>query len=249
MTQADKAQAFRTLHQRGNPLMLYNIWDAGSAKTVADAGALAVATGSWSVAAAQGYEDGEEIPLDLLVMIAKRITATVDVPLSVDMEGGYAVAPAELRENVKQIIKAGAVGMNFEDRVVKGSGLHPIEEQAQRISAIREVETAFFINARTDLFLQAEANAHADLVSDAITRGKAYAKAGADGFFVPGLVDTKLIAEICDGVDLPVNVMMAPNAPSVDVLAELGVGRVSHGPFPYRKAMVSLKERFQAETG
>ncbi|MEM9902983.1 MAG: isocitrate lyase/phosphoenolpyruvate mutase family protein, partial [Pseudomonadota bacterium] len=141
MSQAEKAARLSKLHQKGNPLVLYNIWDAGGAKALEDAGAPAVATGSWSVAAAHGYTDGEAIPLDLVLRIVERIYASIEVPMSVDFEGAYAVDPQEAAENVRKIIRAGAAGINFEDRIVNGEGLHPIAAQAERIRAIKAVAT------------------------------------------------------------------------------------------------------------
>jgi 2-methylisocitrate lyase-like PEP mutase family enzyme len=253
MTQDDRARAFKALHVKGDPVVLYNIWDAGSAKVVAEAGAKALATGSWSVAAAQGYGDGEALPLDFLVRIIGRIVATLDLPLTVDMEGGYAVEPEGVAETMRRIIGAGAIGMNFEDQVVKGEGLHPIESQVKRIAAIRavgdEMGVPVFINARTDLFLKADRADHAGLLEAGLERGAAYAEAGADGFFVPGLVDPVLIGRVCAASALPVNVMAVPGLSSEAERASLGVGRISHGPFPYRAALKALGERFQAETG
>ena len=250
MTQNDKALAFAALHKKGDPLVLYNIWDAGSARAVAKAGAPALATGSWSVAAAQGYPDGEAIPLDLLETIAARIAATSDLPLSVDFEGSYAVDPDGVRANAARIIAAGAIGVNFEDRIVRGDMLHSIEDQVLRIAAMRAAGeadgVAVFINARTDLFLkEQDRGKHAGLLDDALARGQRYAAAGASGFFVPGLVDTDLIRTICDSVALPVNVMMLDGAPSIAELAALGVSRVSFGPGPYRQAMKDLASRYQ----
>ncbi len=251
MTQKERAEAFAALHRRGEPIVLYNIWDAGSAKAVADAGAPALATGSWSVAAAQGYGDGEAIPLDLLVTIVERIVATVDVPLSVDFEGAYAIDPEAVRANAARILAAGAIGVNFEDRVVAGDGLHAPDAQAARIAAIRSAGDAadvpLYINARTDLFLREQDRAkHGDLVDEAIVRAAQYAQAGASGFFVPGLVEPDLIARICQATELPVNVMMLPGAPSVAELGALGVARISHGPGPYRQAMKELAERYSS---
>ena len=248
MSQNQKAQDFAALHKPGDPLVLYNIWDAGSAKAVAEAGAKAVATGSWSVAAAQGYGDGEAIPLDFLLPILARIVAAVEVPVSLDFEGAYAEAPAEVAANVARVIEAGAVGINFEDQVVGGTGLHAMERQAARIGAAREAASAaevpLFINARTDLFLkETDRGKHGDLMADAEARARAYAEAGASGFFVPGLVDPGLIGAICTATSLPVNVLMMPGAPSSEVLASLGVARISHGPFPYRGAMAALTDR------
>lgn len=247
MSQKDKAAAFGALHQRGNPVIIYNIWDAGTAKAVADAGAKALGTGSWSVAAAQGYTDGENLPLEVLLATVRSITATVDLPLSVDFEGGYAEEPAELAKNVASVIDAEAIGINFEDQVVHGQGVYPIDRQAERIGAIRALadsrDIPFFINARTDLFLQeADRARHAGLLEEAVARARAYAAAGARGFFAPGLADDGLIAKLCDAVDLPVNIMMMAGVSPPKRLAELGVGRVSYGPGPYRAMMGKLKE-------
>jgi 2-methylisocitrate lyase-like PEP mutase family enzyme len=246
MSQADKARRFKALHIPGTPLVLYNIWDAGSAKTVASAGAQALATGSWSVAAAQGYGDGEAIPLDFALQIIVRITQSTDLPVSVDFEGGYATDPSELAANITRVIAAGAIGINFEDQIVGGQGLHPITEQVQRIKAIRQAAEAsgvpLFINARTDVFLKTQTN-QAALLDEALARQTAYAQAGADGFFIPGLGDETLIGQICQASTLPVNVMMLGSVTSLPTAARAGAARVSFGPGPYRTAQEDLKAR------
>ncbi|MBB2840524.1 UNVERIFIED_ORG: 2-methylisocitrate lyase-like PEP mutase family enzyme [Rhizobium etli] len=251
MNQTEKAKAFHALHQKGNPIVLYNIWDAGTAKAVAEAGAKALATGSWSVAAAHGYADGEKLPMSVLVETAKSIADFVDLPLSVDFEGAYSAEPEGAAANVARLVEAGAVGINFEDRVVAGEGLYPVESQAARIRAIRAMadgkDIPFFINARTDLFLaESDLAKHAGLVDEAIERGRAYAAAGGNGFFVPGLIDPGLIEKICAASSLPVNVMMRAGAPDVKTLARLGVGRISYGPGPYRSMMDKLKQEAAA---
>ncbi len=247
MSQKEKASAFGALHQRGNPVIIYNIWDVGTARAVADAGAKALGTGSWSVAAAQGYADGENLPMEALLATARSIAAAVDLPLTVDFEGGYAEDPVELAWNVGKVMDAGAIGINFEDQVVRGSGVYPAETQAERIRAIRALaesrDVPFFINARTDLFLkEGDRSRHAELLGEAISRAKTYAAAGASGFFSPGLADDDLIARLCDAAALPVNIMMMPGVSAPERLAELGVGRVSYGPGPYRAMMARLKE-------
>lgn len=247
MNQNEKAKAFGALHRKGNPVVLYNIWDAGTAKAVADAGAKALATGSWSVAAAHGYADGEKLPMSVLVETAKSITAVIDLPLSVDFEGAYSAEPAGAAANVAKLAEVGAIGINFEDRVVSGDGLYAVEKQTARIRAIRDMaegkDLPFFINARTDLFLaESDLSKHADLVDEAIERGRAYAAAGGSGFFVPGLIDPALIEKICVASPLPVNIMMRTGAPDVKTLAKLGVGRISYGPGPYRSMMEKLKQ-------
>ncbi|MEO1017510.1 MAG: isocitrate lyase/phosphoenolpyruvate mutase family protein [Pseudomonadota bacterium] len=248
MNQVQKAEHFASLHAPGNPLILYNIWDAGSAKAVLAAGAKALATGSWSVAGAQGFEDGEAIPLDWLVQITKRIVDTVDAPLSIDFEGGYAAAPADVAGHAARLIEVGAVGVNFEDRIVNGSGLYDIARQSERIGAIRRQAEAlgipFFINARTDLFLEAKDRSHhAALIEDAKARAAAYRDAGASGFFAPGLVDEDLIQELGAASELPLNIMIMEGAPSIDRLAALGVARISFGPIPFVLAMRRLTEQ------
>ena len=245
MTQAEKAAQFSALHVRGKPLVLYNIWDAGSAKAVAGSRAKAVATGSWSMAAAHGYPDGEAIPLDMVESIVRRIACSVDVPVTVDFESAYAVDPEQAAENVARIIRAGAIGINFEDGIIGGDGLHPIALQRRRIQAIRAkaeaLGIALFINARTDLFLQAgDPTSHATLLTVATERAHAYADAGASGFFAPGLVDERLIAALCTASPQPVNIMMKAGAPSTSRLAALGVSRISYGPMPYVQLMQRL---------
>lgn len=251
MSQNDKAQLFAGLHVPGNPLVIYNIWDAGSAAAVVAAGARAIGTGSWSVAAAQGYGDGEELPLALLQQIVGRIAATVDLPVTVDFEGAYAEAPDVAAANVAQLIGLGVVGINFEDQVVDaGDAIYPVTRQAERIAAIRRLANAtlpeFFINARTDLFLHAPRERHASLIDEAIERGHAYAAAGASGFFVPGLADAELIGKVCAAVSSPVNIMTFAGVPAMTELKALGVARVSHGPGPFRTSMTELKQRATA---
>ncbi|HTO33880.1 MAG TPA: isocitrate lyase/phosphoenolpyruvate mutase family protein [Pararhizobium sp.] len=250
MNQIDKAKAFTALHRKGDPVVLYNIWDAGTAKAVAESGARALATGSWSVAAANGHGDGQKIPLEQLVDISRAIVAATDLPVSIDFEGGYSDEAQETALNVARIVDIGAVGINFEDQVVGGSGLHTIEAQAARIKAIRamadEKGIPFFINARTDLFLKVSDDArHPSLIEEAIERAAAYAEAGADGFFVPWLSNPDLIKQVCDAVALPVNVMMRAGM-DAKVLAGLGVARISYGPGPYRAMIDWLKGQADA---
>ena len=243
MTQQEKARLFASLHRSGDPVILYNAWDAGSAATVAEAGAKAIATGSASVAAAHGFHDAEALPLELAIANAVRVVAAVELPVTIDYEGGYAVEPEPLAANLKRLAATGAIGCNFEDQVVGGEGLHPTDRQAERIRAARAAVGAdFFINARTDIFLKAKAESHDDdKVTAALKRAEAYAEAGASGFFVPGLIDLRLLERVCAACPLPVNFMAFPGAPSAADVAAVGIARISHGPFPYRLAMKALK--------
>ena len=245
MNQTDKAKRFAELHVKGKPLLLYNAWDAGSAKAILAAGATAIATSSWSVAEAHGYRDGEAIPIELAERIIERIAATIEAPVTVDFEGGYSEDDGELADNISRLVDTGVVGINFEDRVVNGSGLYSVDRQARRIAAIRKAAEKkgvdLFINARTDVFFEHGEDA-AQAVGEALDRAKAYEAVGASGFFVPGLVDDALIGRICEGVSLPLNIMVMEGVPSNARLAERGVARISYGPIPYIRAMKELEQ-------
>ena len=246
MTQGEKAEAFRNLHTADTPLLLTNIWDVGSAKTVADTGAKALATGSWSVAAAHGYGDGEKLPLELVLANLERIVASVGLPVSLDIEAGYSKTPEGVGKTITAVLKAGAVGINLEDQMIGGGGLYGTESQCERIRSAREAAertgTALFINARTDIYLQADPATYSEEpLTEAVRRGNAYAEAGADGFFVPGLRDAAVIKTLCQHVLLPLNIMTMDDTLTTAQLAALGVARISAGPRPYIAAMNTLK--------
>ena len=240
---------FAALHVPGDPVVLYNIWDTGSAVAVAEAGAKALATGSHPVGDAAGFGDGQKVPLDFVFGNAKRILAAVDLPLTVDFEGAYSTDPGEAAANVAALNATGAVGCNFEDQVVGGEGVHSLDAQVARIRAIRAaVGSDFFINARTDLMIKAE-NADDALIDAVIERGKAYADAGASGFFVPRIADPAHIERVVREVPLPLNAIAFPGAPDKKVWAEAGVARISHGPFPHRALMAKLTEMARSAIG
>jgi 2-methylisocitrate lyase-like PEP mutase family enzyme len=244
-----KFETFAALHVPGDPVILYNIWDPGSAKAVADAAAKALATGSHPVGDASGYGDAQQVPLDYVFDNARRIVAAVDLPLTVDFEGAYSTDPEEGGANVRRLKEAGAVGCNFEDQVVGGDGLHPLDLQVRRIEAIRRaVGSDFYINARTDLFLKTQTYDGA-LIDQVVERGKAYADAGASGFFVPRLSDPAQIERVVREVPLPLNVIAFPGAPDKKVWADAGVARISHGPFPHRALMARLTEMAREAIG
>jgi 2-methylisocitrate lyase-like PEP mutase family enzyme len=241
MAGMSKFETFAALHVPGDPLILYNIWDTGSALAVAAAGAKALATGSHPVGDAAGFGDGEKVPLDFVFGNAMRILAAVDLPLTVDFEGAYSLDPAAAAANVAALKETGAVGCNFEDQVIGGEGVHPLDAQLARIRAIRAaVGDDFFINARTDLFIKKEPG---DMVlGEVIERGKAYADAGASGFFVPRIAEPAHIERVVREVPLPLNAIAFPGAPDKKVWAQAGVARISHGPFPHRALMARLTE-------
>lgn len=245
--QARKAEQFLALHVPGKPLILFNIWDAGSAKAVAAAGAPALATGSWSVAGANGFADGEQVPRDVAIDNLKRIVKSTELPVTVDLESGYGETPAQVGETIALAIAAGAIGCNLEDSYPKDGTLRPLAEAVERVRAARlaaeNANVPFFINARTDVFFQSEPEKHDDaMVEEALKRGRAYAEAGGSGLFVPGLIDIARITRVAGTASLPVNIMVSGKTPSLADLARAGVARVSHGPGPYLLAMKALEE-------
>lgn len=239
---ASKFETFAALHVPGDPLILYNIWDVGSARAVAAAGSKALATGSHPVGDASGFGDSEQVPLNYVFANARRIVEAIDLPLTVDFEGAYSIDPGEGAVNVARLKETGAVGCNFEDQRVGGEGLHPLDLQVRRIAAIREaVGEDFYINARTDLFLKSS-NHDESLVDQAIERGKAFEQAGASGFFVPRLSHPREVERVVRNVPLPLNLIAFPGAPEKRLWAEAGAARISHGPFPHRALMAKLTE-------
>jgi 2-methylisocitrate lyase-like PEP mutase family enzyme len=245
--QMEKAEQFRALHVPGKPLILFNIWDAGSAKAVATGGAKAIATSSWAVANANGFTDGEHVPLAFAIDNLRRIVGAADLPVTFDIESGYGDAPEAIGEAIALAIHAGAVGCNLEDSFPANGKLRDALVQADRIRRARQIADAanvgLFINARTDIFLQRPPEQHDQgTVVEAIGRAQAYAEAGADGFFAPGLADIALVARLAEASALPLNIMVGDGAPSLRSLAEHGVARVSFGPRPYLMMAKALQE-------
>jgi len=246
--QAAKAETFLSLHVPGRPLVLFNVWDAGTAKAVAAGGAQALATGSWSVAAANGFADGEQLPLDLAIDNLGRIVRATDLPVTIDLESGYGETARDVARSVARAVAAGAIGCNLEDSFVRDGSLRGADEQSERIAAARKAAgAAAFINARTDVFFQKPAREHDDaMVEAALERARAYAAASADGLFVPGIVEETLIGRLVEASPLPVNIMVEADTPSLARLAGLGVARVSHGARPYLAMMKLLGEAARA---
>ena len=244
-----KFQTFAALHVPGDPVVLYNIWDVGSALAVVAAGAKALATGSHPVGDASGFGDAHQVPLEYVFANARRIIEAVDLPLSVDFEGAYSADPEEGAANVAALKATGAVGCNFEDQMVGGEGIHPLALQTRRIAAIRAaVGSDFFLNARTDLLIKAAAIDDA-VIDEVIERGKAFADAGASGFFVPRISDPRHIERVVREVPLPLNAIAFPGAPPKAEWAAAGVARISHGPFPHKALMAQLTEAAKAAIG
>lgn len=239
--QRNKAHAFRAMHQDAGALLLVNVWDVASARIVEDARFPAVATTSAGIAFAHGFPDGQNIPTEQMFAAIARIAAAVRVPVTADVEAGYGDTAERAGETARQVIEAGAVGMNFEDAT--GDASDPLTDlalQVDRIRAIREMahkmDVPLVLNARTDVYLL-QVGEPAERYDQAVRRLAAYRDAGADCVFVPGLQDVPTIKRIVADLKCPVNILAVPGSPSVHELVELGVKRISLGSGPMRAAM------------
>ncbi|MEU6763064.1 isocitrate lyase/phosphoenolpyruvate mutase family protein [Streptomyces sp. NPDC046853] len=235
----DQAAEFRALHIAGRPLVLPNAWDAASARIIEAAGAAAVATTSAGVAWDRGAADGDRLGKDRALGALAEIAAAVAVPVTADIESGYAADPAGVACTVREVLAAGAVGVNIEDALYEGDALYEegaplrsVAGQAERIAAARAAADAadvpLFVNARIDTYLRGVGE-RADRAGLTLERAAAFLAAGADGIFVPGAVDPETVKTLVEGVDGPLNVMAGPGAPSVAEFAALGVARISVG--------------------
>jgi len=229
-SQIERAELLRRLHLAPEILVAVNVWDVASARTAAAVdGVRMLATASWSVAAAHGYADGEEIPLDLMLATIERVASATDLPVSADLEAGY----GDVGATIAKAIAAGAVGCNLED-----SG-GDAGEHVERVRAARAAGDAagvpIVINARTDVLMAKTGDE-----AEAIARARAYLDAGADCAFVLGPADAESIARVVEGVGGPVSLMAWPGVPPVAELERLGVARVSFGPGTQGLAMAAL---------
>jgi 2-methylisocitrate lyase-like PEP mutase family enzyme len=237
---ASRARTLLDLHTAPEVLVLANVWDVVSARVVAATpGVRALATASHSIAATFGYEDGENIPLELHLDMVRRIVEAVDLPVTMDVEAGYGDAGA----TAARAIAAGVVGANLEDQ------MKPLEEAVAAVEAVmaagRDAGIDFVLNARTDAFVRAPAGAdRGELVAEAVRRGRAYLEAGAPVVFVPGVVAREEVAALVDGLGPRRLTLISVPGASLPVreLAELGVARVSTGPFTQRVALTALQD-------
>ena len=245
---AQKAETLRRLHVEGPMLVLPNAWDAGSARIFVEAGFSALATTSAGIAFSLGYMDGERISRDEMLAAVARITRRVSVPITADMEAGYGRTPDAVAETARRVIDVGAVGMNLEDRIEHGPLLDfplAVERVRAARAAADKAGVAIVINARTDTF-EAPEIPRDGRVAEAVRRGNAFRQAGADSVFVPFVGDRGTIEQLVQQIDAPVNILGAPNAPSLKELAALGVRRVTFGSAPMR-ATLGLVRRMARE--
>ena len=229
-------ETFLHLHQGPAPLLLANCWDVQSAKAMEGAGYSAIGFSSHALSAAMGYEDGENLPFDLLLRMTRRVTETIHIPFTVDMEGGFSRSIDGLLENIDRIYDAGATGINLEDTLAGTSrSFQPAKEFAATIEAVAghlsRSGKKLFLNIRTDAFLLDSPTA----LPETLRRIPLYESAGADGIFVPCITSPEDIQQVVDATTLPINVMAIPGLPGLSTLQSLGVRRISMGPFLFSK--------------
>ena len=234
-----KATRLLELHRAPELLTVVNVWDVISATVVADVpGTQALATASHSIAASYGYPDGEHIPVDLMLEAVGRIAAAVDLPVSADLEGGY----GDPAGTIRTAIGVGIVGANLEDQ------LRPVKEAAANVAAIMDAAGAegvpdFVLNARTDAFVKAGDRDPAEVLADAVERGRAYLDAGAPVVFVPGRLDEQQVTTLVDALGPQrLTLIGIPGTPSLARMQELGVARCSWGPMSQNVALTALQE-------
>jgi len=244
-SQSEKADLLKKLHHSGKMLVLPNIWDAAGAVLLENLGYPAVATASAAIARAHGYEDGERIPFDLLLAIVAQIVKSVGVPVTVDMEAGYAADNETLKSNIRRLIAAGVAGINIEDSDVHTRELLPVGEQVEKLKLIARVaereNTRLFVNARTDVFILNAALPEAQKLAQAIERGRAYVEAGADGIYPIFATEVETLKTLVNALKVPVNAIAKTGAPDLDVLQKLGVARVSFGPNVHRATLLGME--------
>ena len=239
---------FRSFHQQpGQPLVLANIWDAGTARLVESLGAKAIATTSAGVAWSLGHTDGNTLPLEKLAHVVRGVVAAVKVPVTIDVEAGYSGEPATVFERLKPVFETGIAGINIEDGADAASVL------AGKIEAIRQGTSSMgldiFVNARTDVYLR-NLRPDDEKVGETLKRANIYRSAGADGLFVPGIANAAQIREVAAGTDLPLNVMSVPVLPRLQELAQLNVRRLSAGSALTQavwRHLARLAQRFLAD--
>jgi 2-methylisocitrate lyase-like PEP mutase family enzyme len=237
---AARARTLLDLHTAPEILVLTNVWDVVSAQVVAGTdGVRALATASHGIASTFGYEDGENIPLDLHLDMVGRIAAAVDLPVSMDMEAGY----GDAGETARRAIGKGVVGGNLEDQ------MKPLEEAVAAVEAVvragRDAGIDFVLNARTDALLRAGAGADRSAVlAEAVRRGQAFLEAGAPVVFVPGLVAREEVETVVEGLGRNRLTLISVPGRSLPAreMQDLGVARVSTGPFTQRVALTALQD-------
>ena len=244
--QQEKAKQFYNLHHSGKLLILPNIWDCLGANLLESLHYPAIATASASVAFTNGYDDGQRISFDSVLALLKKIVSSVSIPVSADIESGFAESDLQLEENTKQLLATGIVGINIEDTDKKTNSILPVETQCEKIKLIKkvsqEVGVPLFINARADVYLRGkDFDTPESKFEEALKRGRAYKAAGADCFYPIAMTRQEDIKRMVKQLQMPVNVITIPGIPELNVLNEIGVARVSLGPSFLKIAIKAMK--------
>lgn len=246
MSQAVKAGQLLSLHNNGKLLILPNVWNPIGARMLQAKGYPAVATASAAIAESLGYSDGEQLKLDTMLDMVARIVRSVDIPVTADFEAGYSDNIAGLQENISRLLDTGAVGINFEDSFDDSTRLRPISEQVERIKAVREAADRkgihLVINARADSFFAEGFASEEERIEDVVTRLNAYAQAGADCVYPVGRGDKETLQILRKRISAPINVLATAKTASLKELQELGINRVSFGPYLFRSLLAKLSE-------
>ncbi|HRK89375.1 MAG TPA: isocitrate lyase/phosphoenolpyruvate mutase family protein [Anaerolineales bacterium] len=246
MSQAVKAGQFLSLHNNGKLLILPNVWNPIGARMLQAKGYPAVATASAAIAESLGYSDGEQLKLDTMLDMVARIVRSVDIPVTADFEAGYSDNIAGLQENISRLLDTGAVGINFEDSFDDSTRLRPISEQVERIKAVREAADRkgihLVINARADSFFAEGFASEEERIEDVVTRLNAYAQAGADCVYPVGRGDKETLQILRKRISAPINVLATAKTASLKEMQELGINRVSFGPYLFRSLLAKLSE-------
>lgn len=229
-----KAERFRALHHADRILVLPNIWDPGGARVLEHLGYPAVATASASVAYSLGYDDGQQITLDAMLDVVGRVAASVNVPVTADMEWGYAEQPQDVAANMRRVLRAGAVGINLEDSIREGEVMFEVDFQCARIRAVREMArqegVPLVINTRTDVYWPRVPGTEGEKFDQAVLRAKAYLQAGADCFYPITLGDLETLKRLQEAIRAPMNVLAPTCRATLQELEDAGIARLSLGP-------------------
>src|ERR1035437_653795 len=228
--QLEKAHLLKQLHIYGDLLVLPNIWDPLGAIMLERLGYPVIATASASIAFSNGYPDGEKIPFKHMLLILQKIVQSVKVPVTADIESGYAKNNTILKENIKQLIDTGIAGINFEDSHHADERLISIEEQYEKIKIIR-----------TDVMLKANQLTDKEKLAEVLLRGKAYRDAGADCFYPILLKKKEDIVTVIKAANLPINILLLPGIPDFETLKNIGLSRISLGPGFLKTAINAMK--------
>lgn len=243
--QVRKARDFHKLHHDPKLLILPNVWDPLGSRLLEGLGYPAVATASAAVAYSLGYDDGQKISFAAMLDVIRRIASSVHVPVTADVEAGYAEKPEDVAGNMRQVIHAGAVGINLEDSVSDEHRLYDVEMQCARIRAVREMAERegipLFINARVDTFILGVPERMEERIKETINRAKAYLSAGASGIYPIVVSDLSTLRMILKEIQAPINVYASVKTPAIRDLEQAGISRLSLGPGLLRASFTTMK--------